>query len=74
LALQKALNGNGSFVARTLWSARFIRCELTSRISAFFQERILPHQKSKLNEIAQSVGTKLSNVIYLSTFFAFVTM
>jgi hypothetical protein len=73
LTLEKALNGNGSFVARTLWSARVIRCELTSRISAVFHVRNLPHQQSKLNEIAQSLGIKLINVIDLSFFFAFIS-
>jgi hypothetical protein len=50
------------------------RSELTSRISTVFHERILPHQPSKLNEIAQNLSITLSNVIYLSFFVAFVSI
>ena len=57
-----------------LWSARVFRCELTSRISSVFHERILPHQPSKLNEKAQNLSITLSNVIHSSFFFAFVSL
>ena len=74
LALQKALNGKCCFVARTLWSATVAFSELTNRIFTVFRERILPHQQSKLNEIAQSLGINLSNVINVSFFLDSVAM
>ena len=57
--------------AKTLWPAWVARCELTSRISTVFHERILPHHPSKLHEKAQNLSITLSNVIHSSFFFAF---